>query len=109
MLTQEGSIDKLELDLYERLLAQLKNTATPLKAIVHVHTEPEVCAERIRKRSRGGEEAISMEYLQNLHRHQSRWIQEATLPTLRTDLTHSSRQVEEFIASLAVGASAVNA
>ncbi|KAJ1429028.1 P-loop containing nucleoside triphosphate hydrolase protein, partial [Ochromonadaceae sp. CCMP2298] len=78
MLTEEGSINSLELDLYGRLLTQLKATATPLTAIVHVNTSPEVCAERIRKRSRGGEEAISMEYLKNLHGHQSRWIKEAT-------------------------------
>mmetsp|Transcript_28661 Transcript_28661/g.63621 ORF Transcript_28661/g.63621 Transcript_28661/m.63621 type:complete len:264 (+) Transcript_28661:159-950(+) len=108
MLTEEGSINSLELDLYGRLLTQLKATATPLTAIVHVNTSPEVCAERIRKRSRGGEEAISMEYLKNLHGHQSRWIKEATLPTLPTEVTHSSRQVEEFIAGLAVGVSAVN-
>ena len=49
MLKEEGSIDKLELDLYIRWLNQLKATATPLSAIVHVNTPPSICAERIKQ------------------------------------------------------------
>ena len=40
MLRDENSIDKLELELYERLLNQLKSTATPLSAIIYVNTPP---------------------------------------------------------------------
>lgn len=42
MLRDEGSIDTLELDLYNRLLQQLRSTATPLSAILHVNTSPSV-------------------------------------------------------------------
>ncbi|KAJ1413067.1 P-loop containing nucleoside triphosphate hydrolase protein, partial [Ochromonadaceae sp. CCMP2298] len=70
MLCDEGSIDKMELHLYHRLLSQLKSTATPLSAIVHVNTSPEECATRIRERARSGEDAISLDYLQSLDKHQ---------------------------------------
>jgi len=40
MLRDESSIDRLELELYERLLTQLKATATPLSAIIYVNTNP---------------------------------------------------------------------
>lgn len=100
MLKEEGSIDKLELDLYIRWLNQLKAVATPLSAIVHVNTVPKVCAERIRKRSRGGEEAISMDYLQHLSEHQSQWVDHTSIPVFRTDLTHV-KSVVEFIEKLA--------
>ena len=100
MLKEEGSIDKLELDLYIRWLNQLKSTATPLSAIVHVNTVPSVCAERIRQRSRGGESAISMDYLCNLDAHQSKWVDSAELPVFRTNLAEV-QPVERFIQSLA--------
>jgi len=99
MLKEEGSIDKLELDLYIRWLNQLKTVATPLSAIVHVNTVPNVCAQRIRQRSRGGEDAISMEYLENLSAHQSKWVDSTTIPVFRTDLSYV-RAVEDFIQGL---------
>jgi deoxyadenosine/deoxycytidine kinase len=99
MLKEEGSIDKLELDLYIRWLNQLKSVATPLSAIVHVNTIPRVCADRIRQRSRGGEDAISMDYLENLNAHQSKWVDSTTIPVHKTDLTHV-KAVVEFIEQL---------
>lgn len=99
MLKEEGSIDKLELDLYIRWLNQLKSVATPLSAIVHVNTPPKRCAEWIRKRHRGGEDAISIDYLENLHAHQSKWVDSAPLPVLKTDL-QDTKLVENFIVGL---------
>jgi deoxyadenosine/deoxycytidine kinase len=99
MLKEEGSIDKLELDLYIRWLNQLKAVATPLSAIVHVNTVPKVCAERIRKRSRGGEGAISLDYLENLSAHQSKWVGNTHIPVFPTDLSHVS-SVVDFIEGL---------
>ena len=99
MLKEEGSIDKLELDLYIRWLNQLKSVATPLSAIVHVNTIPKICSERIKKRSRGGEEGISMSYLENLSKHQSVWVDSTTIPVFKTDLQHT-QPVVEFIESL---------
>lgn len=97
MLQDEGSIDKLELDLYHRLLCQLRSTATPLSAILHVDTTPKTCVERIRKRGRSGENAITLDYLQSLDEHQAKWIRETPIPTLSTDGL-DFQYVEKFIA-----------
>jgi deoxyadenosine/deoxycytidine kinase len=99
MLLEEGSIDPLEISLYERLLNQLKKTATPLSAIVHVNTAPTLCATRIQSRGRHGEEAISMNYLDRLHHYQVNWINSTEIPKL---VTHSQdvAGVETFIRSL---------
>eukprot|EP00597_Dinobryon_sp_UTEXLB2267_P003272 CAMPEP_0170075728 /NCGR_PEP_ID=MMETSP0019_2-20121128/12822_1 /TAXON_ID=98059 /ORGANISM="Dinobryon sp., Strain UTEXLB2267" /LENGTH=268 /DNA_ID=CAMNT_0010286901 /DNA_START=52 /DNA_END=858 /DNA_ORIENTATION=+ len=87
MLKAEGSLDSLELMLYEKLLHQLQTTATPLSAIVHVNTRPEVCTQRILKRGREGEDAISLEYLQALDYYQNQWIDNTNVPNVATDLT----------------------
>lgn len=97
MLQDEGSIDKLELDLYHRLLCQLRSTSTPLSAILHVNTDPETCETRIRKRGRSGENAITLDYLNALDRHQTKWIQETSVPTLSTS-GDDFQGVEKFIA-----------
>lgn len=99
MLRAEGSIDKLELELYLRLLSQLKATATPLSALIHVNTKPTLCSERIKKRSRSGESSISMEYLESLDDHQCAWINAEKLPKLITDGVDIEK-VESFIRSL---------
>lgn len=99
MLKEEGSIDKLELDLYIRWLNQLKATATPLSAIVHINTPPSICAERIKQRSRGGENAISIDYLENLNMHQTTWVDSTEMPVFKTNLSDVT-QVESFIEQL---------
>ena len=58
MLKADGSLNSIELQLYERLLKQLKTTATPLSAIVHVNTSPIVCMDRIKSRGRAGTQHI---------------------------------------------------
>lgn len=84
MLRAEGSIDKLEYDLYERWFTQLKISATPLSAIIHVDTTPEICAQRIVKRGRDGEEAIPLEYLQALDTFQRIWVNSGDVPCIHT-------------------------
>jgi deoxyadenosine/deoxycytidine kinase len=98
MLLAEGSIDSLEIELYERLLDQLKLNATSLSAIVHINTTPLICAERIKRRGRTGEEAINLDYLRSLDYHQRVWIDSTSVPTLSADVTHDFDIVEQFIA-----------
>ncbi|VDM33347.1 unnamed protein product [Hydatigera taeniaeformis] len=45
-----------------------------LDLIVYLRCSPEVCADRIRKRDRKGESAISMEYLKQLHDLHEDWL-----------------------------------
>lgn len=100
MLREEGSIDKLELELYERLLNQLKATATPLSGIIHVETKPLICGERIKKRSRTGEDNIPMDYLESLHKHQCHWVDNIDLPTVPYKDQVDLEKVEKFVAEM---------
>eukprot|EP00599_Poterioochromonas_sp_BG-1_P010145 CAMPEP_0173154476 /NCGR_PEP_ID=MMETSP1105-20130129/13506_1 /TAXON_ID=2985 /ORGANISM="Ochromonas sp., Strain BG-1" /LENGTH=301 /DNA_ID=CAMNT_0014070665 /DNA_START=124 /DNA_END=1029 /DNA_ORIENTATION=+ len=99
MLLEEGSITKIEIELYERLLRHLRATATPLSAIIHVNTLPSLCKDRIAIRGRSGEEAITLDYLESLNKYQSKWIESSHIPTLSTESTNY-HEVEKFILGL---------
>lgn len=99
MLRAEGSIDKIEAQLYERLLVELKKHSTPLSAIIHVNTQPPTCADRIKARGRSGEEAISMDYLERLSSYQTNWINTTDCPTYICEST-DIHGVEQFITDL---------
>lgn len=43
-------------------------------AIIYLRTTPEICFERIKKRSRNGESSISIEYLTALHDKHEKWL-----------------------------------
>jgi deoxycitidine kinase len=104
MLRAEGSIDKLEWDLYMRWFAQLKLSATKLSGIVWMDTPPYVCADRIRARGRSGEESIPLEYLDKLDECQRKWILREDAPHVRTnnnDMVQEIRRVQDFINQLA--------
>lgn len=94
MLKDDGKLDEVEFDLYERWLAELEKTCTPLAGIVLVDTPPQVCSERIVKRSREGEDGIPLEYLENLHCFQSKWIENIDIPCRKTC---TKEGIEEFV------------
>jgi len=96
MLRADGSIDRLEYDLYERWFLQLKRTSTPLGAIVHVDTSPEVSAQRIVKRGREGEQGIELGYLRALDKYQRAWIDAGEVPSIRADVNDAKR-VQQFV------------
>ena len=100
MLHSDGSINKLEYELYQQWFSHLKRSATPLSAIVHINTTPEDCVARIANRGRVGEENIHVDYLQALHKHQMDWIQSGMVPCLRTN-TAGLSAVHTFVNGLA--------
>jgi deoxyadenosine/deoxycytidine kinase len=74
LLRDEGSIDKLEFEIYDRLYQHLRESMTAsLTAIIHVDTSPEDCMDRIKIRNRIGESAISLDYLHSIDRYQNNW------------------------------------
>jgi deoxyadenosine/deoxycytidine kinase len=107
MLHHDQKIDALEYKLYEKWLRQLLKSSTPLGAVVYVDTPPALCADRVKQRHRGGEEAIPLEYLRAVGRYQQSWVEGLadTLPGLPVHTTgHSPAEsvcaVEEFLQSL---------
>ena len=46
------------------------------RGFIYLRCDPSISYERIKKRSRSGEESISLEYLQNLHKKHDMWLLE---------------------------------
>jgi deoxyadenosine/deoxycytidine kinase len=83
MLHDDGSLDKMEWDLYRqwyRFLVQ--SNQIELAGIIYVNCSPKKCLERIGVRSREGESVIPIEYLSNLHNYHENWIDNTTVPVL---------------------------
>lgn len=99
MLHAEGSINSMEMQLYEKLLRQLQSTSTKLAAIIHVNTPPALCVERIKLRGRNGEDSISLDYLHSLDKFQNQWIENTSIPTCATDGSNFE-EVERFLMQL---------
>lgn len=98
LLREEGCMDSMEFQIYERLLSQLSTTATPLSAIIHVNNSPVICQDRIKQRGRRGESAITSAYLQSLDAHQTAWLASSKIPILSTS-AESLTEVEAFISN----------
>jgi deoxycitidine kinase/deoxyguanosine kinase len=99
LLLDEGSMDVLEYTLYKRWFDYLKNCSTPLSAIVHVDTPPDVCAKRIVGRGRKGEEDIPIQYLKTLEKYQSVWVNSGTVPYVHVSVDDVEK-VSSFINNL---------
>jgi deoxyadenosine/deoxycytidine kinase len=83
MLHDDGSLDKLEWDLYRqwyRFLIQSSNVE--VEGIIYVNCSPNKCLERISHRAREGESVIPLDYLSNLHNYHKNWIENTTVPVL---------------------------
>lgn len=78
MLHDDKMIDALEFSLYEKWFKLLKETATPLSAIVYIDTPPAVCDQRIKGRARDGEGGIPLDYLTRLTDFQNTWVDSLT-------------------------------
>ena len=72
-----GNMTKMEYDTYLAWynLMEIK-FRDEIKAdfIIYLRTTPEICYERIKKRSRNGESSIGMEYLRALHDKHEKWL-----------------------------------
>lgn len=84
MLYEDGSINSIEHQIYSRWFDTF-NEYTKLNKLVYVGTSPEKAYERVAKRSRDGESALSLEYLQSCHAYHQEWILEFGCPTLILD------------------------
>lgn len=82
MLHEDGSIDKMEWDIYRQWYRFL-SVDTKVAGLVYVNCEPEKCKSRIGIRNRMGEDTIPLEYLQQLHRYHEDWIGNTSIPVLR--------------------------
>ncbi len=79
MLHEQRHIDALSLALYRDAWGFYtgKGANVPSLFTLYLRTDPEVCRARITKRARVGEQAITLDYLQELHRRHEEWLGDA--------------------------------
>jgi deoxyadenosine/deoxycytidine kinase len=75
MLSDSQMIDEVMFQVYMMLYNNTANAFT-IDVAVYLDAEPEVCLERIGKRSREGESKISVEYLANCKKYYDKWMSE---------------------------------
>ena len=97
MLHADGSLNPLEWELYTYWFDHFSKNVK-LDGIIYVTTESGVCKDRIKTRGRQGEESISAEYLNELHKYHENWLNNATVPVLRvTSEVAELDKIKEFV------------
>ncbi len=105
-----GVMSALEWNLYKEWFGWLVESYTTKPAgFIYLQVAPEVCHTRITKRSRTGEDVISMDYLQRLHDKHEDWLIRnidvapylANVPVLTLDVTkefeHDSAEQQKHL------------
>ena len=104
MLRDQGHLNDLEWDLYTRWYGLLAD-ATPIDGVIYLTTEPDTCADRIKRRGRPGE-VIEDAYLVDLHNAHKKWVNTGDINSLH--ITFADNQpieslvpmIREYIARL---------
>ena len=73
MLHADGLIDDVMYDIYERYFSEYEGNLT-LNGMIYVEADPDVCYQRVAKRSRDGQSNIALDYLQKCHEYHCKWI-----------------------------------
>ena len=73
MLYDDGLIDEISYKIYQKMYDD-GIQQFPLDGIIYLDVAPEICAERIVKRGRSGEEGIPMAYLNKCHEYHKAWL-----------------------------------
>ena len=88
---ESGKMNKIEYDIYCRWHDWLcKSFDVAPKAFIYLKVDPEISYQRIKKRSRNGEDCIPIEYLKILHLLHEEWMdreKKKGVPVLEIDLS----------------------
>jgi len=68
MLYDSGKIEKVNYDIYLMWFNHFIEDF-PVSKIIYVNTKPQLCFDRIKKRSRNGESNVSIDYLEELEKY----------------------------------------
>jgi len=72
MLYDDGIINEIEYQIYLKWFNDFIEDI-PIAGIIYLQTSPEICMQRIHKRSRKGE-SMPLEYLNKCHNYHNNWI-----------------------------------
>jgi deoxyadenosine/deoxycytidine kinase len=93
MLYESSLINQIEYQIYksiynEKIDYRLNNFKIVPEKIIYLECDPEICFERIKKRSRKGETNISLDYLYKCENYHNLWleIEENSIDIMRTDM-----------------------
>ena len=75
MLFDSGKIHDIEYAIYLKWFDELVGNLV-VDGVVYVNTSPEVCAQRVQKRARPGEEPIEFEYLVKCDEYHEEWLRD---------------------------------
>ena len=73
MLFDSGNIELVNYKIYLKWFDTFAEDF-PVSKVIYVNTEPEICHNRIIKRSRTGESNIPLDYLQNCHKYHNNML-----------------------------------
>lgn len=73
MLFDSGSIELVNYKIYLKWFDTFADDF-PISKVIYVNTGPEICHQRIIKRSRTGESNIPLDYLQNCHKYHNNML-----------------------------------
>lgn len=85
MLHADGLIDTVMYDIYERYFSEYEGDFT-LNGMIYVDARPDVCFQRVEKRSRAGENGIALDYLKKCHDYHTAWLDNTAAKILRLDV-----------------------
>jgi len=76
MLYDSGDIEEVDHQIYMRWFDTFVEEY-PISGYIYVKTDPEICHQRINKRSRDGEDSIPLGYLKSCHTYHEEMIEKA--------------------------------
>jgi len=105
MLFDSGNIELVNYKIYLKWFDTFADDF-PVSKVIYVNTEPEICHQRIEKRSRTGESNIPLEYLQNCHNYHTNMLdinstdcvcKEQLILNGNIDIYEKKEQISEWI------------
>lgn len=73
MLSDDGVIGNVEYKIYKQFCTEFSDEFG-LSGVIYIDADAEVCSRRINKRSREGEDAIPLDYLQKCKDYHDQWL-----------------------------------
>ena len=96
MLYDQGKIKSVDYQIYLRWFYEFADDF-PVHHCVYLRADPSTCATRIQQRSRQGEDAIPLSYLQMCHEYHEEFLTNTTVNTLRLDGNENIIQRPEVV------------
>jgi len=102
MLFETGKIEDVNYQIYLRWFDAFSDEC-PVSQIVYVRTDPNLCHERITKRSRTGEDCIPLGYLKECHKYHEDMLDKSSKDCVCTDQLILNGNVDIFETEGALG------